>query len=770
MAEDLWQVARGGAIKARRVGPLGRTLRLVRRHRMRVALSAIVAIVLGWGISMALHGAADRRRRTEIEYVLLCIRADGEIAREMGLDPADDPSSADALLAAAIRADPSRPDAYFMRAFRPARTTDQRLGDLDAAVARGLSERSWHAGRALVLRSAGHHEQALAEERALLATARHDAATLLVEGQLALMSGDRSGAMEKMTEAARLADASIAVRSRALFLRSGLLDDAGDMEGALADLHAVKGLVGDTPVISLRIASLWRGLERRAKAEHLFEDLLIRLAESPVAIWLELTRECRARKEGDWTERLARAGLEKHSTSAELFVKLGLAIDSPERAMEALAAYDRAIAIEPHNPRAHTGRGLVLHRLLRVEEALAAHDRAVEADPLFASAHFGRALALVSLHRPADALLAYEDAIRLDPGNALYHYGRANVLLALGRHEDALAAYTRAADLGVAERSGAHVGRGLALQAAGRAKEALEAYDHAIQINQSDAGAHYNRGCLLFQLGRADDALAAWERAIQHAPVKGIIDVPGFTGGPQDAARLSAQAHCNRGVVLNQLGRPAEALAEQDRAIELYPELAEGHMNRGCNLDALDRLAESLAAHDKAIELDPSFALAHYNRGMTLRRLGRHADARDAWVRAVQLGLRHAVALNRIAWFLATHEDPAVRDPERAVGAARAAVELAPRDGAIWNTLGIALCTAHAWEEAVHALEMSTQLGSGADSWDWFGLAMALWSLGRRDEALKAYERAAAALDDAKPGVEDLRRFRREVDVHIGKQ
>ena len=52
------------------------------------------------------------------------------------------------------------------------------------------------------------------------------------------------------------------------------------------------------------------------------------------------------------------------------------------------------------------------------------------------------------------------------------------------------------------------------------------------------------------------------------------------------------------------LGWPAEALADYDHAIRLFPDLAATHVDRGMALKALDRLDDALASLDEAIKLD----------------------------------------------------------------------------------------------------------------------------------------------------------------------
>jgi tetratricopeptide (TPR) repeat protein len=124
---------------------------------------------------------------------------------------------------------------------------------------------------------------------------------------------------------------------------------------------------------------------------------------------------------------------------------------------------------------------------------------------------------------------------------------------------------------------------------------------------------------------------------------------------------------------------------------------------------------------------------------------------------------------NDLAWLLATHADPKVRDPRRAVELAKKAVELAPQVGTYWNTLGTALYRVGDWQSALVALEKSIEIQKG-NGWDWFFLAMAHWQLGHKDEARQAYDRAVRWMNANQPRNDELRRFGAEAAKLLGIQ
>jgi serine/threonine protein kinase len=124
--------------------------------------------------------------------------------------------------------------------------------------------------------------------------------------------------------------------------------------------------------------------------------------------------------------------------------------------------------------------------------------------------------------------------------------------------------------------------------------------------------------------------------------------------------------------------------------------------------------------------------------------------------------------LQKSAWFLATAANPKDRDGKRAVDLARKAIELAPKQGLCWNTLGVALYRTGAWNDALAALQKSMELRMGGDSLDWFFLAAAQERLGEMQEARRWFEQAVRWMEKNQPNNEELRRFRAETAALLG--
>lgn len=209
------------------------------------------------------------------------------------------------------------------------------------------------------------------------------------------------------------------------------------------------------------------------------------------------------------------------------------------RVEEALAACDRALAIDPLYAPAWCGKGDLLREGERYEEAIAAYDHALANDLLLAAAWYGKAQALNKLKLRHEALAAYDRALGLEPRWVQAWIDKGDVLTHLQRYDEAVQTYERALALdpklaGVWNRIGnafqfqaqrdeaegapgtARAQGGLKFGSFRHYEEALAAYDRALAVDPAHANAWSNKIHLLDQLGRAREAAEA-RRACDRA-------------------------------------------------------------------------------------------------------------------------------------------------------------------------------------------------------------------------------------------------------------
>jgi tetratricopeptide (TPR) repeat protein len=171
----------------------------------------------------------------------------------------------------------------------------------------------------------------------------------------------------------------------------------------------------------------------------------------------------------------------------------------------------------PEDGWAHLHIGYALLELKRYREALASFDRALAIEPGILEALNNRGIALLGLARHGEALASFDRALAIKPDFAEALSNRGNALLQLARHEEALASCDRALAIRP-DYVDALNNRGLVLLALARHEEALASYGRALAIKPDYAGALNNRSNALAQLGRHEEAVKDFERLLTIDP------------------------------------------------------------------------------------------------------------------------------------------------------------------------------------------------------------------------------------------------------------
>jgi tetratricopeptide (TPR) repeat protein len=184
---------------------------------------------------------------------------------------------------------------------------------------------------------------------------------------------------------------------------------------------------------------------------------------------------------------------------------------------DALAAFDRAIELDPKDVRAWIGKGFALKSLGRYPDSLVAHDRVIELDPNFANVWVSKGDVLRDLGRHEEALAAFHRVIELDSKHIDAWVAKGKCLLRLGRYDDGLTAFDQALEL-EPNLAGAWLEKGNALEDLNRFEDALTAFARAAELNPKYAKAWVGKGHSLWHLGRHEDALVASDKAVEHCP------------------------------------------------------------------------------------------------------------------------------------------------------------------------------------------------------------------------------------------------------------
>jgi eukaryotic-like serine/threonine-protein kinase len=375
--------------------------------------------------------------------------------------------------------------------------------------------------------------------------------------------------------------------------------------------------------------------------------------------------------------------------------------------------------------------------------------------------------ALLKAQGKLDAAIArHSKAIELDPKSASAHNGLGNALIGQKKLDEAIACYRRAIELDPKSAS-AHNGLGCALFGQKKLDEAIACYRRAIELDPKSAKAHSNLGLALSAQKKLDQAIVCYRKAIE-------LD------------QKFAHAHAGLGYALSAQGKLDEAIACHREAIRLEPDNAVWRNAFGCALSKHGKLDEAIAEYRQAIKRKPDFAVPHYNLGLALKGQGKVDQAIVAFERVIELEPTHALRLNQLAWLLATFPEAKFRNPKRAVELAKRALDVLPKEGNYWNTLGAAHYRAGNWKDAVAALENSCKLQAGGtgDCGQWIVMSLAHGKLANekelpeqerdwhKTEARRWYDQATKQISseavEGDPVAQAIRAFRVEAAELLG--
>ena len=301
-------------------------------------------------------------------------------------------------------------------------------------------------------------------------------------------------------------------------------------------------------------------------------------------------------------EAVYREILASHPDQFEALHFLGVLQAQRGQLAEAETLLARSLRINATIPDAFVNHARVLHNLNRAQEAVAACNTALALAPDTLGALVIRCNALRDLGRYEDALASIQRARALNPAYFVAAAAQGDLLRAMKRSDEALACYDQAIGLNPGYPQ-AWCNRAAALSDLGRRDEALTSCDRALAISPDFLAAVISRGTILRDLARHDEAIDCYRKAVAISPDH-------------------AEAHHGLGLTLLERDRPDEALEAFRRALAIRPDYAEALYNCGVALHDLDRHAEALASYQQALALEPDMAAAHWNEAAVRLSLG----------------------------------------------------------------------------------------------------------------------------------------------------
>ncbi len=322
---------------------------------------------------------------------------------------------------------------------------------------------------------------------------------------------------------------------------------------------------------------------------------------------------------------------------------------------KAIASYDKALADEtlPDLRRAsiHNDRGVAHWRERRYQQALADFEKSIALNPDYAPVYNNRGNVLMQMGRTEDAIKDFTRAIELAPAYGAAFNNRGNAYLALGRIAEAEADLRRASKL-LPSSAAPLNGRGKVAAAQSLPFASMRYLNRAILLNRNYPAAYRNRAAAHIEVRQYDDALSDLEQVVATSEgdqdlliQRGMIHA---RAGDQQAAIQdfsaaleiapeNGEAYAGRGLAQLERGQIEKALSDCDLAVTFAPDHAPAYLCRARAYLQLARPVQVSTNLSKALELSPDMAEAFVVRARLAEEAGDVESARADYRKALTL-------------------------------------------------------------------------------------------------------------------------------------
>ena len=219
---------------------------------------------------------------------------------------------------------------------------------------------------------------------------------------------------------------------------------------------------------------------------------------------------------------------------------------------------------------------------------------------------------------------------------------------------------------------------------------------HALAVTRNNAVAHSTWAAELARKGADEEAMRQYSAALEISPG-------------------DALSHINLGYLLQKRGQFREAAEHYGHGLgdRAFGETA--NMNLGGILLRHGRVEDAIPCFVRATQINPKNALAHYRLAYSLCDRDRFAEGIEEYRKALRLKPSLQDAANDLAWVLATHGDPSIRNGAEAVRLAESACRgRGGRNPGHVDTLAAAYAEVGRFSDAVAAARKALKLAVAA--------------------------------------------------------
>ena len=260
-------------------------------------------------------------------------------------------------------------------------------------------------------------------------------------------------------------------------------------------------------------------------------------------------------------------------------------------------------------------------------------------------------------------------------------------------------------------------------------RNSVALFTHAVEIRPDAALSYLNLGHAQLLEGRTDDAISQFQEALRLMPASALAELNWANALRLQGNMVESLAHYRAALemqtnfpeahfacanLLVSQGNLPEAESHYLEALRQKPDFPAAHNNLGNLYELIGQYDQAVAHYSQAVAQDSDYAEGHYYLGGALARQNKLAEALAQLRTAVMLKPDYALALNDLAWVLATAEPPK-RDLGEATKLAERACEVtSQKDVNALGTLATVYAQSGRFSEAANAAAKALSLARQA--------------------------------------------------------
>ena len=416
----------------------------------------------------------------------------------------------------------------------------------------------------------------------------------------------------------------------------------------------------------------------------------------------------------------------------------------------ALQSAEKAVAAGAGSPLAHEAKGDALLALGRKDEAVAAYRKALELDPKWNRARIGLAAALTAASKQAEAVAEAKKVTTAEEKNAEAFAVHGLALLAENPNNwnAAIAEAQQGAFLN-AKSANAQIAVGRIFEAAGNLDQAAAAYERATQLDPGLFSIKMRVLNLKFPVGRVQQKYQEAKKGSKSGGLEVSRAVLAKDEGYQQLLKLANEQPKN-GELQYQLGLyqlyvedykgAGEAL---QKATQFSPGLAPAWAYLGTALQYGGRTAEAVAALKKAVELDSGNVMFRTTYGLLSCVSGDSTTGAAELVKVTSApGYKDTAGFTNLGW---CYRNATPKKTHEAVAAYKKALELDPKNEQAALGMGWAYSYQGGYDEAIAAFLKAAQIDPNVTGEAMDGAAWCYFFKGDMEKTAEHLEKAERA-------------------------